>query len=247
MSESITVNGIVLSTMPVGEYDRRVVLLTRECGKITAFARGARRMNNPLMGRTTPFCLGEFQVYEGRNAYTLTQAQISNYFEKLTADMDLVCYGTYFLELADYYTVENMDAKNELNLLYASFRALQNEAIPNALVRYVFELKMMVLHGSYPQVFVCHKCSEEKNLHFFSAAKGGVLCEKCVKEAGDGIWIGDSTLYTLQYIISSPIGKLFSFTVSEEVLNELRMIMGRLQLLYVDRKLKSLEMLELMQ
>lgn len=244
MSESITVNGMVISTMPVGEYDRRVVLLTKERGKITAFARGARRVNNPLMGRTTPFCFGEFQVYEGKNAYTLSQARITNYFEKMIQNMERMCYGTYFLELAEYYTCENMQAPDELNLLYATFNALMKETIPNTLIRYIFELKMMVLHGSYPECFVCHKCGTENELHLFSAAKGGILCKKCGAEAGDAIHINPSTLYTLQYIITMPIGKLFSFTVNDEVLAELRIIMGRLQLLYVDKKMKSLEMLE---
>lgn len=247
MGDVIMVTGMVISSMPVNDYDKRVVLLTKERGKISAFAKGARRMNSPLMGCSNPFCFGTFKLYEGRTSYNIQGADIDHYFQEIATDIDCVYYGIYFMELAGYYSYENIDASRELNLLYAAFKALKKESIPNALVRYVFELKMMVLHGSYPQCFECGGCKKEDDLMYFSAAKAAVYCKSCVHDAPDAIEISQSTLYALQYIITTPIAKLFTFTVTEDVLVELRMVMGRMALLTMDKKLKSLEMLELME
>lgn len=240
----IVLTGMVLSTMPVGEYDRRVVILTKEQGRISAFARGARRPNSPLVGALNPFSFGEFTVYAGRSSYTVQAASISNYFEGLREDIIGAYYGFYFLEFADYYTKEANDESEMLKLLYQTLRALLNPHIPDRLVRCIFELKALTVNGQAPQVFQCVVCGNKDRPSVFSAVKGGLVCGECRGDVIDGMLLDNSTLYSMQYIESSRIGKLYTFTVTDKVLAELEKVMGRLMEVYVGKKFKSLEILE---
>ena len=151
MREQVSLTGMVLKASPVGEYDRRLVILTCERGKITAFARGARRPGNSLMACSGPFVFGKFSLYEGRESYTLASAEVVNYFREIAEDMEAACYGSYFLEFADYYGRENVEAVETLKLLYQSMRALLKSSIPNRLIKPVFELKLMQLNGEYSE------------------------------------------------------------------------------------------------
>ncbi len=150
MSERITATGMVLYASPVGDYDKRIVLLTRDMGRITCFARGARRQNSPLLAGTNPFAFGEFEMFVGRDSYTIVKATIKEYFRDLSMDPDLAAYGFYFLEIANYYTRENIDGSDMIKLIYASLKALLSDRIDFLLVRRIFELKAMQLNGEYP-------------------------------------------------------------------------------------------------
>ena len=152
MQEYVEVMGLVVKSAPMGEYDKRVTILTRERGKIAAFARGARRPGSKLMARTNPFCFGTFKLYEGKSSYTRVDAEISNYFDSFREDLEGAMYGMYFLEVADYYTRENNDEKEMLKLLYQSLRALSIASIPNELVMYIFEIKALVVNGEFPGI-----------------------------------------------------------------------------------------------
>lgn len=150
MQEFTEITGMVLKVEPIGEYDRRVVILTKEKGKISAFAKGSRHPNSKLLAATNPFSFGTFKLYVGRSSYNILDACISNYFEGLREDFEAAYYGMYFLEIMDYYTRENNDEKEMLKLLYQSLRALMHESLGNSLVRYIFEMKAMVLNGEFP-------------------------------------------------------------------------------------------------
>ena len=213
MQEFIIVTGIILKQTPIGEYDRRICLLTKERGKISAFVRGSRKPGSRLSSATNPFSFGTFKLYEGKSSYNVAEVDIQNYFEPLRLDYEGAYYGMYFCEIADYYTRENNDEREMMKLLYQSLRALCAENIPNPLIQSIFEIKSIVVNGEFPGIPSSWKLEE-------------------------------STLYALTYIVESPVEKLYTFKVSDEVLAELGRAAAFYRDRYMDKEFKSLEILQ---
>lgn len=213
MQDFVYVIGIILKQTPVGEYDRRICLLTTDHGKISAFVKGCRKSGSRLAGAANPFSFGVFKLYEGKNSYTVAEADIKNYFEELRKDYVSAYYGMYFAEIADYYCRENNDEREMMKLLYQSLRALSVASIPNPLVRCIFEIKSIVLNGEFPGL-------------------------------PQGWDLDESTAYAVNFIVESPVEKLFTFRVSSSVLAELERLARYYCDKVLDHEFKSLEVLE---
>lgn len=216
MQEAILLTGMILKTVPIGDYDRRVVLLTKERGKISAFAKGARRQNSRLLAATNPFCFGVFKMYEGKTSYNIMEADISNYFETLRADFEAAYMGMYFMEIADYYTRENNDERQMLKLVYQSLRALTHPGLSKELVRCIYEIKTIAVNGEYPGV-------------------------------PEGKEFSESAVYALSYIEKTPVEKLYTFTVTKEVLTEMKYVAAKYRERFMNYPFKSLDVLESIQ
>ncbi len=215
MTYEVPLNGIILSGQPIGEYDRRIVILTKERGKISCFARGARKPNSPLLGNTRSFAFGTFYLYEGRNSYSLHSAQISNYFEELIKDYDATLYACYFAEIADYYGREGIEAKDTINLLYMAFCALTDDRLNKEIIKSTYEIRAVVLSGECPppeELFGGQAISEDFNKLFM-------------------------------YIATCPLERLFKYTLGQESSAGLKRFSEKLIKYSVDKKLRSREML----
>ena len=210
------VRGMVISSMPIGEYDRRLEILTDSMGRISAFARGARKPSSPLVSISRVFAFGEFELYEGRSSYSVNSAKISNYFEELTKDVEKTYYGFYFLELASYFTREGLDATETLKLIYQSLRALNVESLSLPLVRAIYEIKTLEINGLCPDIELIRERYE----------------------------LGQSALYAIDFVKRTPIEKLYTFKLTPEVEQEFAKVAQLLLGRFTDKKFHSLEMLE---
>lgn len=242
MRDKLELTGMMLSSTMVGDYDKRLVILTKERGKITAFAKGARKPNSPYLGISEPFNFGTFTLLEGFDAYRLIGGEIKDYFLEVKNDIEGICYGTYFCDVLEYLCVEGIGDINMLNLLYMTLKALTKENIPNRLIRRIFELKVLAFDGEGMAAFSCAHCKNEKVTAFYLPANG-LLCEECARKLEKAYGLTESTVFTLQYIISAPVDKLYTFQVSEIVFREMDVVMEQYFRQHVTKKFNSLEIL----
>lgn len=215
MQDFLKVTGMVIGSYPQGEYDRRVVLLTRECGKITAFVKGARRQGSRFMGTTDMFVFGSFELFVGKSSYNIQNAEILNYFEFLRNDITAAYYAMYFLELADYYALENNDESLLLLLVYRAIQGLKSPKLDNEFVRRIFELKLFVIEGEFIPI----------------------------DRAGS---FTDAVYGLIDYVSESSIEKLFNIQADSEMMTAISDIADYERKHLVDRRLNSLEMLDIM-
>jgi DNA repair protein RecO (recombination protein O) len=172
---------IVLRSIRYGEADRILHLYSQDRGRLSAIAKGVRRVKSRLGGRIEPFARVALILREGRgDLCTLTGADTVHAhpalrerrasLERATQACDAV------LRLLDS-TEPNRPAYNllarELALLDAS---------PEAAVRaqaLAFRMKLLLAAGFAPELAGCATCGEREHLGAFSAAAGGVVCPGC--------------------------------------------------------------------
>lgn len=221
MSEIIQASGCVISAAPIGENDKRIVLLTRELGRISVFARGARRPGSTLMAACNPFVFGTFTLIQGRSSYSIQQVQVLRYFTEMAAAQPEVYYGFYFLDLAGSSAREGIDCKDTLNLLFLSMKALLHPKPDNRLIRRLFEIRLLTINGDFaPEVIT--------------------------EDPGRYGELSSTAVSVIRFAAYGQMEKLFSFTVPDEAAAEVETAVDRFLRRISDRPLKSLTVLESM-
>lgn len=153
--QEISVKGIIISSVPQGEYGKRLCIITDKLGKITAFAGGAAKTNSSIIGSARPMTCASFVLARGRSAYNIHGVGVMDSFEDLGRDFEKSVYAAYILEAGEYFSAEGMpeeDSRYLLNLMYVSLRALRAGAPEPELIRHIYGLRLLVLQGEYTDV-----------------------------------------------------------------------------------------------
>ena len=210
---------IVIKESNVGETDRLITLLTEKAGVIRAFARGARNIKSKALSATRLFCYSQMSIWASADKYVVREAEPVEVFFGLREDIVKTALAQYFAQLMLELAPVEENSADYLRLILNCLHFLENGQKPPAQLKAIFELRLLSMAGYMPAMEACADCGafESKEM-FFDAQTGCLYCENCRRS---GISLSISTVSAMRYILYSDFKKVFSFTLTDEALEEL--------------------------
>ncbi len=208
--------GIVLKTNEFGEANRMITVFTMEYGIIRAAVYGAKSIKSGKGAACQLLSYSEFELTKSTgDIYTVSSVSPIETFFGLSNDIVNFSLAAYMAELTITAVGSENPEEGALRLLLNTLYALCYNGLEAKKAKCVYELRLMSILGYKPQLTKCVRCGSIKDIVAFSAKDGGLVCSSC---GGYGTAVGKSTAEALKYIIASEEKKVFSFTVSDEVL-----------------------------
>jgi DNA repair protein RecO (recombination protein O) len=218
----LTIQGIVLRVTDYSDRDALLTVLSRNHGKLTVKARGLRRKNSPLVAPCQLLAYGEFTLFEYRGMYTINEAHSIELFTALRRDLTKLSLGTYFAQVAEVISQEDLPNPELQSLLLNCLYGLSKLNLDEPFVKSVFELRAACLAGYTPDLYGCHICGSQSPDRFDLSA-GQLECRGCRDGMSNGIRmpVTPSILEAMRYICLCDPKKLFSFQIGGQTLESL--------------------------
>lgn len=233
--------GIIIKRRPFKEYDRAVVLYTRDYGKINLVVRGAERPASKLAGHIEPFSLIEAMIVRGRRDYLGAARSIDS---RITVRQDLnrLFYAGAALAALDKLTKEE-EPDAELFFLTESFLEyldkrtsdLKKEKGEILLAAYLWKLLSEL--GYTPRLDNCLTCglpikSEDNR---FDALHGGLICPVCAnkkfQENNEVLpKISQEAIKIIKFLLENDFYKIARLALHDELIREVNTLTERFKL-----------------
>ncbi len=213
-------DGLVVRQVNYKDNDQILTVLTKEHGLMTLKARGVRSRSSRLKGACQLLAYSEFTVFENRGFHTIDEANAIQMFPELRTDIELLSLASYFAQVAEVLSQEDMPNPELLSLTLNAFYALCRRLCTPELVKAAFELRAACLGGYTPELSGCAVCGDPEPDRF--DVRGGILC--CAScSAGEGLRlpVSPGSLAAMRYLVSCDAKRLFAFRLEGRAMKEL--------------------------
>lgn len=145
MTKSFKTEGIVIKRKDFGEADRLLTIFTLHQGKISAVAKGVRRITSRRSGNVELLNRSQIFLHKGKSFLILTEASAIDVYENIKSDLTLTTYAYHVIELIDKLLPENLPEPWIYENLIEVLRLLEQN--PRQIFVRAFEAKLLSHQG----------------------------------------------------------------------------------------------------
>lgn len=187
MDQLCKTTGVVLKRINFDEADQILTVLTRDFGKISILAKGARRMKSKFCGRLELFYEINLVFFRGRTLHYLNEAEVILTPEIENFDLKTKSVLFYMAEATNKLLPEGQEASTSFDLLIEALRGLNGEEVISEVILYAYLVKLLSHLGFMGSFEECARSNVKLNLNepLYLSAKDASLVRSGYAESTD--------------------------------------------------------------
>ena len=240
---NINAEGIVLRQRKIANNRRMIVLFTKQYGKLSAGTSVNEKSRSRAALALRPFTYAEYDIFKGREAYSINSAQVSRSFYSIGEDIDRFMNASAFIEYLDKVLEDGVPAPRLFELSLEFLQSVSVCRTGSDTLLYAFIVKSLRMLGVAPELSCCVNCGKApenfgSRSRMFSVSGGGLICPDCAEEekrAADSLIYqpGFDIIDVFRYFESKPLKTFEKVDLKPGVRSEVREILSK----YTDRYL----------
>lgn len=240
----IITEGIVLKERSVGEQDKFIDILTKESGVIELSVKGARKINGKSGSSTQLFAYSRFCYDSRRGSFYLNSAEPIHIFYGLRSSLTGISLASYFAEVLRFCIGQDNGSENVMRLMLNTLHYLEKGLRSEALLKSIFELRLLSEIGYMPDILACRSCGKfEPEELFFCIRDGGFFCADCFEDQADGDYfkVKLPVLSAVRHIVLADFDRLYNFRISGQVQEKLSAVTEAYLTAHLERNFPTMD------
>jgi len=228
-----------LKSYDLRETSKIAVFFTRDYGKVKGVLKGIRLDPRKFSSTLSLLSLNHIVFYKKRisEIHLVTQCDLIDDFALNRGDLKAFGFSSFISELVDLVMPLEDSHKDVFSLIFDFLNSLKENKQDT---RQIFEIKILALSGFKPHFDSCVICDAKlSSKGFFSHAKGGLLCSKCLFHDARAEQILAGTIASILYIEKSPWQKCLRLSMLTPVRRQLDNILNCFIQYHLGRALKT--------
>ena len=220
---------IVLRTVEFSETSLIVTLLTRDLGRVSAIAKGARRPKGPFEGALDLLAVCRVVVLRksSDSLDLLTEAKLHKRFRGGERSLERVYGGYYMAEMLRLLTDDHDPHPDVYDLTIRTLQQIDGSGEVGSSLTY-FDAQILRMLGHSPGTDLCTDCGSEVKCSgriAFSLTSGGIVCDQCRARQRQTISVRVGVIEEIRRLQASTTE--LPTHIPEELYGELRAILNR--------------------